>query len=99
MPGKILIGLGSALLFVAGFIYLTQLNALHLAETTMQASVQQYARESADVGMNISRTIATIGASIILIGTALWGYLKFRHRVANPEQAATQLAEAAAQKD
>ena len=68
MAAKLLVGLGIVIMLLSGGIYLTQQLALHTAASTYQASVQQYAHESAAVGLVITEGMASLGALVIALG-------------------------------
>jgi hypothetical protein len=80
MATKLLIGIGSVLMLLGGGIYLTQQNALQMAATSFQTSVQQYASESAAVGMVITQVLVGLGATLIVIGMIIGLRRKIRQQ-------------------
>jgi hypothetical protein len=80
MATKLLIGIGSVLILLGGGIYLTQQNALQMAATSFQTSVQQYASESAAVGMVITQILVALGATLIVLGMIIGLRRKIRQQ-------------------
>jgi hypothetical protein len=81
MATKLLIGIGFVLMILGGGLYLTQQNALQMAATSFQTSVQQYASESAAVGMVITQILVGLGAVLIVLGTIIGLSRMIRQRV------------------
>lgn len=68
MANKILIGIGVMLILLGGGLYITQQSALHMAATSFQASVQQYATESSAVGMVLTQILVGFGSVLVGLG-------------------------------
>ncbi|MDZ4718300.1 MAG: hypothetical protein SH847_07485 [Roseiflexaceae bacterium] len=71
MVTKILVGIGFILILLGGGLYLTQQNALQMAATSFQTSVQQYASESVAVGMVITQILVGLGSTLVMLGTII----------------------------
>lgn len=68
MAAKLLVGFGAVLIVLGGLIYLVQQMALRFVASGYQASVQQYASESAAVGQVIAEGLAGLGVIVLVIG-------------------------------
>jgi hypothetical protein len=87
MAAKLLIGFGVVIMILGGGLYLTQQLALQTAASSFQNSVQQYASESAAVGLVFAQGLAGLGALVIVCGALVGVAGAFRRRTAAPPQA------------
>jgi hypothetical protein len=86
MATKILVAAGVVVMLMAGGLYLTQQSALQMAAEGYNPSVQQYASESAAVGLVIVQAILTLGGALILAGVLLGVVRLIRRRMAASQQ-------------
>jgi hypothetical protein len=86
MATKILVAAGVVVMLMAGGLYVTQQSALQMAAEGYNPSVQQYASESAAVGLVIVQAILTLGGALILAGVLLGVVRLIRRRMAAPQQ-------------
>jgi hypothetical protein len=90
MATKILVAAGVLAMLMAGGLYITQQNALQMAAQGFNPTVQQYASESAAVGLVIVQAILGFGALLILAGVLLGVVRMVRRRMvqrmATPQQ-------------
>jgi hypothetical protein len=86
MATKILVAAGVVVMLMAGGLYVTQQSALQMAAEGYNPSVQQYASESAAVGLVIVQAILTLGGALILAGVLLGVVRLIRRRMAASQQ-------------